>query len=141
MSLTDRTLIREEISALFDDITALEKNLPYPPIALEGESPVLYLQAGGTEAVMLSRHANQLDHQFVATIAVNRERHGGAAAEDVLDAVYTAAVQAIRTTPTGTNYMSLVVDEQRSRPYFATVDGVAYRFEEIVITARSNITG
>jgi hypothetical protein len=141
MSLTNRTLIREEISALFAGIAALERNLAYPPIALEGESPVLYLQAGGTEAVMLSLHANQLDHQFVATIAVNRERHGGAAAEGVLDVAYTSVLQAIRTTPTGTNYMSLVVDEQRSRPYFATVDGVAYRFEEIVITARSNITG
>lgn len=139
--ITDRSVIRAEISALFTSIDALESNLAYPPIALEGASPVLYLQADGTLPTMLALHSNQFDHRFVATIAVNRERHGAAAAESVLDDVYTAVVQAIRDNPTGANYMSLVMDEQRSRPFFATIDGVAYRLEEMFISARSNITG
>lgn len=141
MSITDRGTIRAELSALFDGIATIETNLAYPPIALEGASPVLYLQANGTVPTMLARHSNQFDHQFMATIAVNRERHGAAAAESVLDDVYTAVVQAIRDNPTGTSYMSLVMDEQRSRPFFATIDGIAYRLEELFISARSNITG
>lgn len=141
MSITSRAAIRAELSGLFDDITALEQNLVYPPLALEGKSPVLYIQSAGTAAEMLSRDVNQIDHLFVVTIAVNRERHGGQAAEDVLDAIWTAVVQAVRATPTGTNYMNLSLDSQRSKPYFATVDGIGYRFEELFIMARSNING
>lgn len=141
MSITDRAIIRAEISALFDSIAAVEENLPYPPLALEGKSPVLYLHTNGTLPIMLSRHANQVDHQFIITVAINRQRHGADEAENVLDEVWTAVTQAIRTTPTGDSYMSLVMDDQRSQPYFATVDGIAYRFEELYVTARSNITG
>ena len=90
---------------------------------------------------MLAKHSNEFDHYFIATIAINRQAHGAAAAEDVLDGVYTAVLQAIRDTPTGTSYSVLVPAVARSRPYFATVDGLPYRFEEVPIMARSNIAG
>lgn len=141
MALTSRQLVREEISALFDGVAALQENLAYPPIALEGKSPLFYLHGDGTLPLMLSLNANQFDHFLVGTIAVNREKHGASGAEDLLDSIWTTIVQEVRDAPTGTYYMSLDVAAQRSRPYFATVDGVAYRFEELFFMARSNISG
>lgn len=141
MALTSRQLIRDEISTLFDGVAALQENLAYPPLALEGKSPLFYLHADGTLPLMLSLNANQFDHYFIGTIAVNREKHGASGAEDLLDTIWTAILQEVRDTPTGTYYMSLDVAANRSRPYFATVDGIAYRFEELYFMARSNITG
>lgn len=141
MALTNRKLIRQEISDLFDSVTSLQANLDYPPIALEGKSPVFYMHSDGTLPLMLSLHANQFDHFFVGTIAVNREKHGAQGAEELLDTIYTAILQEVRDTPSGTYYMSVEVADRRSSPYFATVDGIAYRFEELYFMARSNITG
>lgn len=141
MALTNRGLVRAEISALFTSITALQENLAYPPLALEGKSPVLFMQGDGTLPQMLAKLSNQFDFFFVATIAINRVAHGGEEAENLLDDIWTAVLQKIRDNVSGTNYMALVAWQERSRPFFATVDGVAYRFEEVPVMARSNITG
>lgn len=141
MALTNRGLVRAEISALFDSITALQENLAYPPLALEGKSPVLFMHGDGTLPQMLARLSNQFDFFFMATIAINRVAHGGEEAEDLLDTIWTSVIQKVRDNVTGTNYMALTVWSGRSRPFFATVDGIAYRFEEVPIMARSNITG
>lgn len=141
MALTNRKLVRQEISNLFDGITSLQQNLEYPPIALEGKSPVFYLHSDGTMPLMLAKYSNQFDHFFVGTIAINRQKHGASGAEDLLDTIYTAILQAVRDTPSGTTYMSVEVADRRSSPFFATIDGIGYRLEELYFMARSNITG
>lgn len=141
MALTDRTVVRAEISALFTGITAVQENLAYPPLSLDGKSPLLYLHNDGTFPEMLARLSNQFDYFFVLTIAINRQKHGASGGEDKLDEVWTAVLQKIRDTPSGTNYSVLTASSQRSRPSFAIVDGIPYRFEEIFIMARSNIGG
>lgn len=141
MALTNRGSVRAEISALFDSITALQENLAYPPLALEGKSPVLFMHGDGTFPQMLAKLTNQFDHFFVVTIAINRVAHGAEEAEDLLDTIWTAVQQKVRDNVTGTTYMALTTWSGRSRPFFATVDGVAYRFEEIPVMARSQVTG
>jgi len=141
VALTSRDLVRLEISALFDGIAGLQNNLAYPPIALEGASPVLWLHGDGTVPVMLARNSNQFDYYFIATIAINRQGHGAEVAENLLDSIWTAVIQAIRDNVTGTNYSTLNASPAKSRPYFATIDGLPYRLEEVAIMARSNITG
>lgn len=141
MPLTSRELVREEISDLFDSITALQANLSYPPIALEGKSPVLYMHNAGTLPEMMSASSNQFDYFFVLTIAVNRKAHGEAGAETLLDQIWTSVLQKIRDNNSGTNYSVLSVWQEKSKSFFGTVDGVPYRFEEILVMARSNISG
>lgn len=141
MALTERNLVRAEISALFAGLTSIQSNLAYPPLSLDGKSPLVYLQNDGTLPVMLARYSNQFDFFFVLTICINRQAHGAAGAEDKLDEVWTDVMQAIRDNVTGTTYTALEAASARSNPFFSTVDGIPYRFEEIVLMARSNITG
>jgi hypothetical protein len=140
MALTDRKLVRQEISALFNGITEVQENLAYPPLALEGKSPVVWMYGDGTLPQMLARLSNQFDYFFIITIAINRQAHGSAS-EDLLDTIWTKVLQAIRDNVSGTNYSALEAATQRSRPIFAKVDGIPYRFEEIPLMARSNISG
>lgn len=141
MALTDRKLIREEISALFDSISAIQENLDHPPITIEGKSPVVSIHADGTLANMVAKNTNEFDHFFRVTIYVNREAHGSADAEDKLDEIYTAIMQEIRDQVTGTNYMELTAAPSRSLPAFQTIDGAPYRVEEVIVVARSNPSG
>lgn len=142
MAIVDRALVRAEISALFDDIEALEANLAYPPLELSGRSPVVSLHGDGTIPQFLSADYNQFDHFFVATIYVNRRAHGGEMAEALLDAIYTAILQAARDAVTGVHYMEMVAAPgARSRPSFPVIDGIPYRVEEIYLMARSYPSG
>lgn len=141
MPLTSRELVREEISDLFDSITALQANLPYPPLALEGKSPLLYIHNSGTLPEMLGAYSNQFDYFFTLTICINRKAHGESASETLLDQIWTSVLQKIRDNNSGTNYSVLSVWQEKSNSFFATVDGVPYRFEDILVMARSNISG
>jgi len=108
MALTSRELVRAEISALFDSITELQENLAYPPLALQGKSPVLSLHSDGTIPKMVSASVNEFDHYFIATIYINREAHGTESGETLLDQIYTKVLQEVRDQVTGTNYATLV---------------------------------
>lgn len=130
----EREDIRLEVSALFDGITELQANLAYPPLELQGQSPVLSLHVGGT-AVEQAADFVRYDHLLVATTYVNREAHGASAAEALLDAVYTAVVDLVAANRSGTYYDQLITAGQRSQPGFATIDGKPYRFEEIYLIA------
>jgi hypothetical protein len=136
--LTNRQLIRAEISALFDDIDALAANLAYAPLRLGGMSPILALRVDGTMPMFVTKTVNQFDHFFLATIFINREAHGAQSADNLLDQIYTTVLQRIRNQVTGTNYMELVASSERSRPDFAIIDGKPYRIEDIPLMARSN---
>ncbi|MCL4867755.1 MAG: hypothetical protein KJ063_02205 [Anaerolineae bacterium] len=140
MALTNRKDVRLEVSALFEGITAIAVNLPYPPLSLDGVSPLVYLHDDGVAPEMLAAASNQFDFYFVLTLCINRQAYGEAAAEDALDEVWTAVMQAIRDNVTGVTYTALEV-EGRTRPFFALVDGVHYRFEELSLMARGNISG
>ena len=141
MALTERKLVRAEISALFAGLTSVQSNLAYPPLALNGISPLVYLQNDGTLPTMLAYSSNLFDYFFVLTICVNRQAHGDEGAEDALDDVWTDVMQAIRDNVTGSTYTALEAATTRSRPFFAVVDGIPYRFEEVALMVRSNITG
>lgn len=141
MALTSRQTVREEVSALFNGITEVQLNAAYPLLALNGQSPVLELRDDGTSPMFVSKSNNQVDHYFKLAIFINREAHGAEAAENLLDTIWTAVMQACRDQVTGTSFMELVVDDQRSQPQFATIDGLPYRFEEISIMTRSNPNG
>lgn len=141
MPLTSRELVREEISDLFDSITALQANLAYPPLALEGKSPLLYIHNSGTLPEMLGAYSNQFDYFFTLTICINRKAHGESASETLLDQIWTNVLQKIRDNNSGTNYSVLSVWQEKSSSFFATVDGIPYRFEDILVMARSNISG
>lgn len=142
MALTDRSLVRDEIYGAIAAVTAIQNAYNYPPLALEGASPVVWIHNDGTHANFLARNSNQIDHYFVITIAVNRKAHDVSNAEIVLDDVYTSIMQALRDIVVGTNYSALQVRaDRRSQAIFGIVDGIPYRFEEIYIMARSNITG
>ena len=143
MALTSRQTVREEVSALWDGITELQANYAYPILQLDGSSPLVDLRIVGTRAEFVSRSTNKIDHTFKARIFVNRQAHGGAGgAEDLLDAIWLKMMQACRDNVTGTNFMELVVDDQRSEADFAeTVDGIPYRIEEITLFTRSNANG
>lgn len=142
MSLTSRKTIREEIAGVFTSaLTAAQEVLDYPPSKLEGKSPVVSLHNGGTTPHFYGKDTNQIDHIFIVTIYINREAHGAEGAEDLLDTLYTAVIQAVRDNVAGTDYSELDVDESQSQPAFSIIDGVPYRTEEIRIMARSNPTG
>lgn len=142
MPLANRSLIRAEIAAmlLLELAGTAEEVLDQPPLSLRGASPVVSLHAGGTTATFFGADMNQLDHEFIITVYVNREAHGNTA-EDVLDVMYTAVTQAIRDNVTGTNFMELSLSGSASQPAFAVIDGIPYRLEEITVIARSNPTG
>lgn len=114
--------------------------LAYPPLSLQGQSPVVSIHSGGTTPNFHSFNTNLIDHTFVVTIFINREAHG-ITAEDVLDQMYTAVITAVRENITGTDYMELDVAQTPSQPAFAMIDGLSYRIEEITVIARSNPTG
>lgn len=142
MALTNRGLVRAEISALFDSISELQQNLAYPPTALNGESPILTMRGDGTTPEMVSANHNQFDHFFIATILVNQAAHGVEGSEDLLDTIYTAVMQKIRDNITGTNFQELVADASQSQAGFLeTIDGIPYRYEEVSMFARSNPNG
>ena len=141
MALTDRRLVREEISDLFNDITELQENVDYPVLKLEGKSPVLTTHGDGTQGVWQGRNVSQLDHFFIVTIFINRAAHGDEGAEDLLDKIYSEVMQRLRNNPTGTAYRELEPSSQRSAPAFATIDGIPYRVEELRVMARSNPSG
>lgn len=141
MALTSRQTVREEISDLFDDISELQVNYDYPVLKLEGRSPVLTIHSDGTLAEFMGANVTQQDHFFIVTIFVNRQAHGDEACEDLLDVVYTAVMQRLRNNITGSSYSVLEMSGQRSAPLFVTIDGIAYRVEEVRVMARSNPNG
>lgn len=137
MALTARETIRAEISALFDSISELQSNVAYPPLELKGQSPVLSLHTGGTSPTFTSASANEIYHQFVVTVYVNREAHGAENSETLLDQIVLKVLQKIRDDVSGTSYMTLEV-KGRSGAQFAEIDGIQYRLEEITLEARTN---
>ncbi len=141
MALTDRKLIRAEVSALFDGITELQANYAYPVLELGGLSPVMDMHSDGTRAGMISASVNRFDHYFKLGVYVNRTAHGAEEAENLLDSIYTQIMQECRDHITGTLFMELVVDDERSQPQFAVIDGIPYRLEEIGLYVRSNASG
>lgn len=143
MALTSRQTVREEVSALWDGITELQANYSYPILQLDGSSPIVDIRNGGTRPMFVSKSTNQIDHTFKVRIFVNRLAHGGTGgAEQMLDLIWLKIMQACRDNVTGTSFMELVVDDQRSEADFAeTVDGIPYRIEEITVFTRSNANG
>lgn len=138
MPLIDRSLIRLEISAVLDTITSIQTNTPYPPLKLGGESPISFMANNGAAIDWASRDHNIQQYGYLITLAVNRKAHGAEAAETLLDSVYTDIAQALRDVGAGTNFQFIVMGPGPSRPFFATIDGIPYRIEEIPIVAQGN---
>lgn len=138
MALTDLGAILSEISALFDSLVAdgdLAANLDHPPLTdeLEGRSPVLSLHFDGDTTAFKARSSTTVNAAWVATVAVNRKAHGNAQAEILALGIVTKVKQQIRDAGPGTTFAEVALAARQSRPTFATVDGVPYRFIEIYL--------
>lgn len=122
------TVTSELITHLTTDVGAsVDQILDYPPLALEGNSPILSLHDDGTQPYDGTWRRWWVTYRL--TVFINRET-GADAAETLLRTIRKAVLESLESHIIGTNYHSLELT-QKTAPAMDVLDGVNYRNEEI----------
>lgn len=146
------TLIAPDFTTITDVIVArmnseLAANLPaagelnsqvldYPPLAYEGNSPVLSVHDDGAERIDATFLRWRVHYRL--TIAVNREL-GADAAEENLRLWRRLALEALMTMVPGVaGAFDTLQLNGKTQPALDVVDGIAYRLEEVLFYVEIN---
>jgi hypothetical protein len=144
VTITSRQSRREKLAELIaGDVAAFEAVLAYPPITLDGKSPVCTVHSNGT---LYSRQGNALvpaQEHFYVTLFVRRSAEGWTEedAENKLDELSAAVAQAVVDHQNTPGFWLSLTWNDVSQPDFGEVGGVDYRVEVIALIAAGLPTG
>lgn len=140
MSSPDFSAVRNEIAALFDDLVddgVAAQNLPYLPLALSGQSPIISVEDAGFRSVLAAMNPGVFDLAYRIMVRVNRSAHGAADAQDVFDDVRAEIIDIV-TNPQQiyTNFEALEIPNgQPANVFYEIYDGQQYIAGEIPVLA------
>lgn len=147
MSIPDFTEVTDELVAalnigLSDYLPATPGQLnssvlDYPPLALDGNSPVIALHDDGAQPVDATWLRWWVGYRL--SVFISRET-GSDSAETLLRQMRTAVFSALRDNVQGVAYQAVEVT-QKSAPAMAVLDGVNYRMEEFFFRVRVDCYG
>lgn len=132
MSIPDFEVVTDEIVAfLTTDLTQVDQVLPFPPLELAGNSPVLSVHDDGV--VPVDGTWKRWWVGYILTQYINRET-GAADAEALLRQIRKAVFTSLEANMQGDSYQYIEI--RGTNPSFAVVDGVHYRTEEVNFRVR-----